>query len=725
MKTHQFKKSKDKLWIALIIIALVVECVWLLVDLNVISLPFASQKKIGINAIEAGYVMKAKEDLRRRSADSLVWEKTSEKDTLYYRDSLLTLSEGSARLYLKDQTELQLSENTLVTLEEPDDKSTSEIRLRFSRGDLRARNPVARANIVGDDWLVNLERGAEVSLRKDKDSYEFEVLAGKAFLETNQGRAEMTPEKILKLSEDKNIQQIEKSSVLEWNNTKAIRVYSLGNEADVALEWKGKAKNLILNKSGESEKSQPVSTDNVKVSLQLGSYKVRLQGDSGLSQARDVEIWKAPRIILKKPLPRDRLKVGDEVEFVWTGEPGVKSYRLKVGDRVEEVTENFKTIKFEKESDLEWKVEGLDEDGNVIPASYESKVFLRNEPLQAPRLKTPTIKSSEKEKPSSQFHWWSLFLSQAFAAVLDEVVFEWEKVDGAEFYIVEISNEPDFRNLLDTQNVKATSFIWKKYDRKKRYFWRVASGASNRRMGYFSEPQEVKPQKLVEKTIEKTLPTTETKTSENRAEKESEVQVAEPIDPDAVQTDSTPVQIPSGFALAWAPTYKLANLKGEANSKIGLGGGVPVGLLFEVKKSEWHFQAWTASQVWKPKPESEFPFQKNLSITETRINLVKDNYGIVLYQTFVPMRLTDESISFQSLWLAGVRYQKGFWGANLLTSGSVHELSGDLRFRKYITSETSGLRFFYGGGADATYQLQKQGGGYQMNLIFLLGADSF
>lgn len=655
--------------------------------------------------------MKAKEDLRRRSADSLVWEKTGEKDTLYYRDSILTLSEGSARLYLKDQTELQLSENTLVTLEEPDDKSTSEIRLRFSRGDLRARNPVARANIVGDDWLVNLERGAEVSLRKDKDSYEFEVLAGKAFLETTQGSEEMTSDKILKLNEDKNIQQIEKSSVLEWKATKPIRVYSLGDAADVALEWKGNAKNLILNKSGESEKSQAVSADKAKVNLQLGSYKVRLQGESGLSKALDVEIWKAPRIILKKPLPRDRIKVGDEVEFVWTGEPGVKSYRLSIGDRVEVVNDNFKSVRFDKESDLEWKVEGLDEDGNVIPASYESKVYFRNEPLQAPRLKTPVIKSSEKEKPSSKFRWWNLFLTPAYAASLDEVVFEWEKVDGAEFYIVEISTEPDFRNLLETQNVKSTSFIWKKFDRKKRYYWRVASGASKRRMGYFSEPQEVKPQKLAEKVIEKVLP------------QEEKVQVETP--PPVIETVSTPMEIPSGFALAWAPSYKMASLKGEGNSKIGLGGGVLAGLLFEIKKDKWHFQAWNSSQVWKPKLESEFPFQQNLSISETRLNLMKDAWGLSLHQTFVPVRLTDESISFQSLWLVGGRYQSGFWGANLVTSGAVHELSADFRFRQYLNSEASDIRYFYGGGADATYQIQKQGGGYQMNLIFILGADSF
>ncbi len=705
-------------------VALFVECAWLMVELNWISVPFFSAKKTGSVAGEAGYVMKAKEDLRRRSADSLVWENTHEKDTLFYHDSILTLSEGSARLYLKDQTELQLSENTLVTLEEPDDKSTSEIRLRFSRGDLRARNPVAKTNIVGDDWLVNLERGSEVSLRKDKDSYEFEVVSGKAVLQTAKGREEMTPAKILKLGEDKNIQQIEKSTSLEWNDAKPIRIYSLGNNADVALSWKGKANNLILNKPGETENSKPVSANQAKINLELGNYKVRLQDENGLSQSRDVEIWKAPRIILKKPLPRDRVKIGDEVEFVWTGEPGVKSYRLKIGDKVEEVTDNFKTVKFEKESDLEWKVEGLDENGNVIPSIYQNKVFLRNEPLQAPRLKAPVLKIPEKVKPSSQFHWWQLLITEAYASRLEELELEWEKVPGADFYILEISTEPDFRQP-ETHTLHSTRYTWKKYNREKRYFWRVASGSSNSRMGFFSEVQEMKPEKTVVETVKEgvaSLPKAETKPEEKTVSATTEAK-PEPIAEEKTEAVSTPVKIPSGFGLAWAPAFKILNFKGERNSKIKLNGGTTAGALFEIKKNQWHLQAWTASQSWKPTPETEFPFQNNLSISETRVSLSKEHFGVALHQSFTPQRLSDESVSIQSHWLAGFRYGDDFWGINLISSGSVHEASADYTYKKYLTS--GAVRFYFGGRADAAYQTQKDGDGSQVNLIFLLGADSF
>ncbi|MGZ3690254.1 MAG: FecR domain-containing protein [Pseudobdellovibrio sp.] len=731
MKNHRLKKSNDRIWIALIAVALVIECVWLLADLNWISLPFISQKKAGQSTAEAGYVLKAKEDLRRRSGDSLVWENTHEKDTLYYHDSLLTLSEGAARLYLKDQTELQLSENTLVTLEEPDDKSTSEIRLRFSRGDLRARNPSAGAKIAGDDWLVNLERGTEISMRKDKDSYEFEVLSGKASLQTAKGLEEMTPSKILKLGDDKKIQQIEKSSSLEWSDTKPIRVYSLDGGADVALDWKGKAKNLIINRSGENENSQALTSDNhAKINLQLGNYKVRLQDESGLSQSRDVEIWKAPRIILKKPLPRDRIKVGDEVEFVWAGEPGVKSYRLKIGDHVENVTDNFKSVRFEKESDLEWKVEGLDDDGNVIPSSYENKIFFRNEPLQAPRLKAPVIKTFKKEKTktSSGFRWWNVFLNEAFAAgpeSREELVFEWEKVQGADFYILEISTEPDFRNPVETQKVQSTKFTWEKYDPEKRYFWRVASGSSNRRMGFFSEALEVKPEKTLEEE-KPVLETTEPKSEEKPAEPVVEAKPEGKKEPEVKEPlpEPQPVKIPSGFGLAWAPVYKALDFKGERNSRIRLGGGTSTAALFEFKKYEWHLQAWAASQEWKPNPENEFPFQGNLSISEARVNLTKNHYGLAFRQSFVPLRLSDESISVQNVGLVGFRYENDTWGLNLMTSGAVQELSADWMFKKYLNSG-DGIKFFYGGGVDAAYQWQKDGGGSEGNLIFILGADSF
>ena len=116
--------------------------------------------------------------------------------------NIIVTSGSGAKLYLKDRTELQLAENTLVTLEEPENKSNSEIRLRFSKGDLKTRNPFGAARIHGNDWVVNLEKGSEVSLRKEADTFEFEILSGQATLQTGAIIQKLNESQISKFGSD-------------------------------------------------------------------------------------------------------------------------------------------------------------------------------------------------------------------------------------------------------------------------------------------------------------------------------------------------------------------------------------------------------------------------------------------------------------------------------------------------------------------------------------------
>jgi hypothetical protein len=211
MKKFRGAGFSDRKWITLICLLLAIEIIWLLADLHLISLPFRSRSKSAEGAIEAGHIIKSQEDVEKRSADSLIWEPAKQDDILYYHDSVLTLGQSTATLYLKDQTELQMAENTLVTFEEPEAQSNAEIRLRFAKGDVKARNPFNTSKIETSDWVVHLEKGAELAMRKEQSGYEFEVLAGHATLNTEAGKEDLVESKIIKLNDDKKIETIDKS----------------------------------------------------------------------------------------------------------------------------------------------------------------------------------------------------------------------------------------------------------------------------------------------------------------------------------------------------------------------------------------------------------------------------------------------------------------------------------------------------------------------------------
>jgi len=747
--------NPDRKWIGLIVILLIAEVLWLLVDLQWINVSYFSKKSQTSTATEAGYIISSKKDLKRRGANSLIWEDTQAKDTLFYHDSVLTLSQSSAKLYLKDQTDLELSENTLVTLEEPEDKTKSEIRLRFSRGDLRARNPSFKTSVIGEDWVINLDKGSDIVLRKDQGSYEFEVVSGAATLQTKDGEENLTQDKILKLNDDHKIEKVEKSTDLQWKEKKPVRIYTLDENANIPLEWTGDAKDLVINKAGAEEKSQNVDDQKQTSAVKLahGSYKIRLKNESGLSEAKTVEVWKAPHIYLKKPLPRDRLKTNESYEFIWTTEKGIKTYQVQFSSgssplKQESAEQNFTTMKFDQEQDLKWQVQGEDEDGFVIPPLYNNEIYLRDEPLQAPRLKVPDIKKESTTAPRAYYqpkHWlYRIVFNEAHArtpAKIDnyEIDFSWEPVAGADQYILEVSSTPDFREPVLIKTLANTTYVWKKVKFKK-YYWRVAAGSAKGRMGLFSEPMELQLDeiKITEVSAAPAAPPV--------AVKVELPPVGEPVAAEEKNSFSIELpEIPSGWGIALAPSYKYSKTSGEKETNIDLQGMVPFGIQFSFKTGwinnhNYHFNFWTSHQTWKPMPEVEFPFQENLKVRESIVTFdrgtlnEKNRLGLILHESFIAKRKTEESLTIQSQILFGARISRLYnpnedWqntiGLSLLTSGKIHEMMFDAQSKMYLSNKNSKCRWSLGVGANAVQQTYSDGGGLQSDLIFLLGLEQF
>lgn len=169
-------------------IFLFIEIVWLLMHLEVIPSPWSNRLSENSQS-PAGVIVKTEKDLKRRGMNSLVWENAYQEETLFYHDSVLTLSESTATLRLEENTEIHLAENTLVTIEPLDKNAGSEIRLKFTRGDLRAKNPSGLTKIETDQWTLDLSRGSEVALRQKGDkNFEVEVVKGQLDFQTENGR---------------------------------------------------------------------------------------------------------------------------------------------------------------------------------------------------------------------------------------------------------------------------------------------------------------------------------------------------------------------------------------------------------------------------------------------------------------------------------------------------------------------------------------------------------
>jgi hypothetical protein len=543
--------KSDRRLIALTVLMLTLEVAWLLMHLELIASPFHRGQTDKLEQMPAGSIVKVQRDLRKRSLNSLIWEDASEDETLYYYDSVLTLGQSTATLYLREQTEVHLSENTLVTIEPQSAANTNEIRLKFTRGDLRARNPYTTAKIETTEWSLNLNQGSEVSLRQTgSNDFEVEVLKGNLEFQKDSGTQSLGENQLLKIENNKVAETVAIEDSIKFEGPDYQRIYSYQPEAIVPVEWTGKAESIQILPVGKDKVLKTLTQDQTKdqLALEPGKYTLRLLKDGKVSEAKEIEVWRAPNLHLLSPFPRDRVKTNENVSFIWTYLPEAKEYKfvitdLRTGKRLSEkrVQENSFSYKFEDESEVQWQVIGIDLEGFEMPAPYANEIYPRHEPFAAPKLKSPEVRvpaskprseSSEKNsdsakksdakkkakkkkgasvEPNARSSLWSLIwktlVTQATAAESKssdakatagyEAVFAWEPVEGADTYTIEISDTSDFLHPKLSKTLKKTEFIWSQFPLGT-YFWRVAAGSSKGRMGVFSEPAIVKLEKLPE-----------------------------------------------------------------------------------------------------------------------------------------------------------------------------------------------------------------------------------
>jgi hypothetical protein len=712
-------KSDLKL-IILTMILLGLEVTWLLMHLQILSSPFKT-KAVNLEQKPAGYIVKSQRELRKRGLNSLVWEDAGADETLYYYDSVLTLSQSNATLHLNEQTEVHLSENTLVTIEPQSAVNDSEIRLKFTRGDLRARNPYATTKIETQEWSLNLNQGSEVSLRQTgQNDFEVEVLKGNLEFQKDSGTQSLGQNQLLKIQDNKVAETLSIEGDLKFQGPEYQRVYSYQPEAQIPIQWKGSAEKIQILPLGKDKVLKTVSTEqnSENLALEPGKYTLRLMKDGKVSEAKEIEIWKAPNLHLLSPFPRDRVKTNENIAFIWTYLPEAREYKFVITDlRTGQVTEkrvkeNTYSFNFSDESDVSWKVIGIDNDGFEMPAPYANQIFPRHEPFAAPKLKSPELrvpasrpeeetsgaplqkkKKSENKKAAKKGAWWQAAPTSIWSLIWQafntearaeskkseadyEAVFAWEPVDGADVYTIEISDTSDFRAPKLSKVLKKTEFIWSQFPLGT-YFWRVAAGSSKGRMGVFSEPAIVQLDKLPESSSNNdgVLIRKKMKLEKNREPVETKTEVIlkdvpkpqfdeKVFEKDVKLVSDDQRQLKDTYVFEWSPLMTTWTLNGADQLKAKLSGSSMGSGRFQTeqllsKEKSYMVDVFYAQYKWKPSDLTTYPFQEEQSYTDGRMQILFGNSksgllrgGIVQMVPYIE-RKEDEKIEIKTALTVG------------------------------------------------------------------------
>lgn len=505
----------DKRLIGAATLLLFLEIFWLLGDLGIIVAPWKDFSASSENKKVVGLISDTKQEVRQRRSKSIIWEESKKSNELYYYDSILTLSKSSATVELEGSSKIELSENTLIVIEPPEKTGSEKLKLRFSKGNVRAKMNGAGSEINTGSWVIEAQAGSEIAVRgTSEQDVEVEVLKGKASMSNSEKTVQIEENKIISVQEKEIQSEKNITDEIQWNGSLSRRSYIDESSKEHPLEWTGSADQLwYRSPAGEVSTLEILKgAKDLTKDLGLGAHQFRLMSGDKVSQTLTIEVWKKPKIQLLYPLPRDRISIGHNQIFSWRGVDQVSNYRLEFAESLDFLkpetaatsANSFTNFSFEKEGSLFWRVVGVDNLGVEVNSIHINPIFSVEEPLEAPRLKTPNIRTPAKEAEPSQnppsSSLWSpfiKFLSEIFFSSAQaqngsqEIVFDWEPVPGAKKYIIEIDEMGDFRNPIVISETLEPAFTLKNINRK--IFWRVAAESASGKKGRFSEPNPFDP----------------------------------------------------------------------------------------------------------------------------------------------------------------------------------------------------------------------------------------
>jgi hypothetical protein len=188
------------------------------------------------------------------------------------------------------------------------------------------------------------------------------------------------------------------------------------------------------------------------------------------------------------------------------------------------------------------------------------------------------------------------------------------------------------------------------------------------------------------------------------------------------------------LSLAWSPFFKSLLYKGQESEKISLVGPVLTSFLLQYRtiektEAQYQFSINYAEQTWKPQSEVLLPLQPNLKISKTWVEITRQQkdsiqkWGLASHQSFYPQRLTNETMSINAIWFAGLKYAIATptqnYGLSLLNSGARNEVVFDFSYRKFFSN------YFIGVSGQALYQIESSNSSQSSELQLNFGFECF
>jgi len=481
------------------ILLLFFEVFLLLYQLRIIKFPKIIEKS---NNANLGVIIKKEKNVQSRKEKSLSWYPLILGDPVYENDSIMTGNKSSAQVELTNFGVLELGENSLINISLPrkiDDKFSVILNIKEGAIKVHTNKKPILANISNQKF--KLTSGSETIIIKHS-------LAEKASIEVKKGKVELIDEELRKPA---SVNVIKENGFIELKNgnleirqkifLSSVTPIPGQTVLDDLIEFnwdKNPIDKIEISKNADFSFSKKIDSVQ-KLHLPNGRYYWRVHRGNLVSET--FSFLKIPSISYLLNFPKNGQKIFSPVTLKWKTVPETSKYILEISTSSDfnkklfsfELSENEKKIGTLLPGIYYWRLKAKSEKWGEWPFSKISTFKVKS------RLKAPKIKNS---KPVNKKSSWKgrlnklkrvaifilnfLSIPSAHAETNDEEWnFEWEKVDGASEYLIQISEDKDFSQILIQKTSKEPHAIIKIPVNKKLY-WRVAGVDFDGERGKFS-----------------------------------------------------------------------------------------------------------------------------------------------------------------------------------------------------------------------------------------------
>ena len=439
------KKNKKRAIISFFLIINVFLLIWLVLDMT-------SKRTIDTGKFkQIAYLEFKTNDVKRKLSDSLIWDAIDKNDTIYFKDSVLTLDNSEAIVRFSSGEEIEVNPNSLVVLEKVQDS----VFINFVKGDIFTKSSAKGLKIKFNDKEIDIKNA-----RASISSKAISVLSGSIDIGDKKIKAgelaEITKEGIGKI--EKNIFVIYKPQVNEkilLNKLNGAVEFNWktsddeGRKYQIQISKTSDFKNLVFKKEG-------IISGSVSTNLAEGIYYFRLltiQGNSIRTSPHQkfTLIFEKPTKIIS-PLPNEIYKYNKtqaSINFSWSASMFQDKFVIEISGE-----NDFKNTLIKKEFYKDHAVLELSQGSYYFRVKSYNK-FRSTPGFSAVRkfsvVKIEKLDSPEPISPAKE----QLFFKKHKNPI--DVLFSWNPVKDASGYNLIVARDEDFKTKIYEKTIKVNS----------------------------------------------------------------------------------------------------------------------------------------------------------------------------------------------------------------------------------------------------------------------------